>query len=88
MRRFFQAIVSSEDVERGKPAPDIFVRAAELLGVSRNECCVIEDSAAGVEAGLAAGMTVVAITNSLPPEKLARASKLVRSVKEIEQWLL
>ena len=88
LRPFFQAIVSSEDVERGKPAPDIFVRAAELLGVSRNECCVIEDSAAGVEAGLAAGMTVVAITNSLPPEKLARASKVVRSVKEIERWLL
>ena len=88
LRPFFQAIVSSEDVERGKPAPDIFVRTAELLGVSRNECCVIEDSVAGVEAGLAAGMTVVAITNSLPPEKLARASKVVRSVKEIEQWLL
>jgi HAD superfamily hydrolase (TIGR01549 family) len=88
LRRFFQVIVSSEDVERGKPAPDIFVRAAGLLGVSRSECCVIEDSVAGVEAGLAAGMTVVAITNSLPPEKLARASKVVRSVKEIEQWLL
>src|SRR5205823_464784 len=69
LRRFFRAVVSSEDVAHGKPAPDIFLRAAELLGVEPAECCVIEDSGAGVEAALSAAMTVIAITNSLPPEK-------------------
>jgi len=68
LRRFFRAIVSSEDVVHGKPAPDIFLRTAELLAVAPKDCCVIEDSAAGVDAGLAANMTVIAITNSLPDD--------------------
>jgi HAD superfamily hydrolase (TIGR01509 family) len=88
LRRFFRAVVSSEDVAHGKPAPDIFLRTASLLGVPPNDCCVIEDSAAGVEAGLAAGMTVIAITNSLPADKLNRATKVVRTYEEIELLLL
>lgn len=88
MRRFFRAIVSSEDVLHGKPAPDIFLRAAALLGVPAPDCCVVEDSAAGVEAALAAGMTVIAITNSLPAEKLARANQVVDGYDELERCLL
>jgi HAD superfamily hydrolase (TIGR01509 family) len=88
LRRFFRAVVSSEDVPRGKPAPDIFLRTAELLGVDPAVCCVIEDSEAGVEAGLAAGMTVVAITNSLTVDKLNRGTKVVRTYEEIESLLL
>ena len=88
LRRFFRAVVSSEDVAHGKPAPDIFLRAAELLGVQPTKCCVIEDSASGVEAALAAGMTVIAITNSLPAEKLSRATSVVETYEEIEQLLL
>ncbi len=88
LRRFFRVIVSSEDVAHGKPAPDIFLRTAELLDVAPKECCVIEDSASGVEAALAAGMTVMAITNSLPAEKLSRATRVVETYAEIEQLLL
>jgi len=88
LRRFFRVVVSSEDVAHGKPAPDIFLRAAELLNVAAKDCCVIEDSAAGVEAGLAAGMTVIAITNSLPAEKLSRATKVVSTYGEIGSLLL
>lgn len=88
LRQFFQALVSVQDVERGKPAPDVFLRAAELLGVATGACCVIEDSAAGVEAALAAGMQVIAITNSLPAERLARAHHVVKSYREIDQLLL
>jgi len=88
LRRYFRAVVSSEDVAHGKPAPDIFLRTAELLDVPPHDCCVIEDSAAGVEAGLAAGMTVIAITNSLPAEKLKRATKVVRTYDELESLLL
>jgi len=87
LRRFFRAVVSSEDVQHGKPAPDIFLRTAGMLGVAPQECCVIEDSAAGVEAALAAKMTVIAITNSLPPEKLERATRVVGTYEEIERWL-
>jgi HAD superfamily hydrolase (TIGR01509 family) len=87
LRRHFRAIVSSEDVPRGKPAPDVFLRAAELLGVAPAQCVVIEDSAAGVAAGRAAGMTVIAITNSLPAEKLAHAHHVVRDYDQIAQLL-
>jgi HAD superfamily hydrolase (TIGR01509 family) len=88
LRRFFPVVVSSEDVAHGKPAPDIFLRTAALLGASPGACCVIEDSEAGVQAGLGAGMTVIAITNSLPAEKLAQATNVVSSYGEIQQLLL
>jgi len=88
LRRFFRVVVSSEDVAHGKPAPDIFIRTAELLEVVPDECCVVEDSASGVDAALAAGMTVIAITNSLPAEKLSRATSVVETYAEIEKLLL
>ncbi len=87
LRRHFRTVVSSSDVARGKPAPDIFLRTAELLGVAPEACCVIEDSAPGVEAAVAAGMDVIAITNSLPREKLGRATWVVDSYEEIDQLL-
>jgi len=88
LRRFFRVVVSSEDVPHGKPAPDIFLRTADLIEVAPKDCCVIEDSASGVEAALAANMEVIAITNSLPAEKLARATRVVQTYREIEQLLL
>jgi HAD superfamily hydrolase (TIGR01509 family) len=88
LRRFFSAVVSVQDVPRGKPAPDVFLRAAELLDAPPGECCVIEDAAAGVEAALAAGMSVIGITNTLAREKLSRATHVVQSYNEIERLLL
>lgn len=54
LRQFFPVVVSTQDVAHGKPAPDVFLRAAELLGVAPAKCFVIEDSAAGVTAARAA----------------------------------
>ncbi len=88
LRRFFPVVVSVQDVPHGKPAPDVFLRAAELLGVAPDKCWVVEDSAAGVGAGLAAGMTVIGITNSLSAEQLARASHIVHTYGELEDLLL
>jgi HAD superfamily hydrolase (TIGR01509 family) len=88
LRQHFGAIVSVQDVPRGKPEPDIFLRAAELLQTPAHQCCVIEDSAAGVEAGLAAGMRVIAITNSLQAARLARAHHVVSTYREIDELLL
>ncbi len=88
LRRFFPVVVSVQDVAKGKPAPDIFLRAAALLGVEPAACCVIEDSAAGVTAARAAGMTAIAITNTLPAEKLTHANHAVRTYEEIERLLL
>ena len=87
LRRHFPVVVSVQDVARGKPAPDVFLRAAELLGVEPELCCVIEDSAAGVTAARAAGMTAIAITNTLPAGKLAHAHHVVQTYGEIGQLL-
>jgi HAD superfamily hydrolase (TIGR01509 family) len=88
LRRYFQAVVSVQDVARSKPAPDVFLRAAELLRIAPERCCVIEDAAAGVEGARAAGMHVIAITNSLPAEKLRHAHYIVATYAEIERILL
>jgi beta-phosphoglucomutase-like phosphatase (HAD superfamily) len=68
--------------------PDIFLRAAELLGVAPARCCVIEDSKPGVAAGRAAGMFVIAITNTHPAAELRQADRVVRSYAEIGRLLL
>jgi HAD superfamily hydrolase (TIGR01509 family) len=60
---FFKLIQSGEEVEFGKPHPDIFLKAAERLGIIPSECIVIEDSLNGVMSGKRAGMTVVAVPN-------------------------
>jgi HAD superfamily hydrolase (TIGR01509 family) len=88
LRRFFTAVITASEVKHGKPAPDIFLRAAQLLGMDPSECWVIEDSKPGVAAGLAAGMRVIAITNTHPAEELANATIVVRSYEEIERLLL
>ncbi len=88
LRRFFSAVVSAEDVPRGKPAPDVFLKAALILNTHPSDCCVIEDAAVGVEAALAAGMQVIAITNSLPQAKLSRATKVVSTYGELESLLV
>ena len=88
LRRFFGAVVSSQDVTHGKPAPDIFLRAAKLLDVPPESCCVIEDTIAGVTAARAAGMHVIAITNTYPATALHQASQIVDSYEPIASQLL
>ena len=88
LRRLFSAVVTSSEVEHGKPAPDIFLRSAELLRVPPESCWVIEDSKPGIAAGLAAGMQVIAIANTHPATELSRATHVVRTYKEIERLLL
>ncbi len=86
LRQHFQTIVSSSDVEHGKPKPDIFLRAADDMNVKPGAVCVIEDSEAGIEAGIQAGMHVIAITNSLPKERLTQAHHIVDTYQEISDY--
>jgi len=88
LARFFAAVVTDTEVPRGKPAPDIFLRAAQLLGVAPEKCCVVEDSKPGVAAGLAAGMQVIAITNTHPAAELRAATRVAQSYEEIGRLLL
>jgi len=69
----FAVIVTAEDVRRGKPAPDVFVTAAERLGVRPERCLVFEDSVVGVRAGRAAGMRVIGVTTAHTAAELTEA---------------
>lgn len=66
LRPRFRAVVDGQQVDRPKPAPDIYLRAAQLLGAAPSDCIVFEDSRAGIRAGLDAGMRVVGLTTTLP----------------------
>ena len=68
--RFEGRIFSATDVEHGKPAPDLFLLAADTMGAEPERCVVVEDAPAGVQAGLAAGMTVLGYAGLTRPEQL------------------
>jgi HAD superfamily hydrolase (TIGR01509 family) len=76
----FEAIVSGDDVAHSKPDPEIYLTAAQRLGVSPAECVAIEDAPAGVEAAKRAGMRCIAVTNSVAREQLQTADLIVTSL--------
>ena len=91
LSRLFQTAVTAEHVERGKPAPDVFLEVARQLGVEPARCVVFEDAPAGVEAGRAAGMKVVGVTTTHPGghlegvfREVARLDEL--TVPEVQNW--
>jgi HAD superfamily hydrolase (TIGR01509 family) len=83
---FFRATVSSEEVERGKPAPDVYLEACRRLEVAAARAAAIEDSRNGIRSAVAAGMRVVAIPNRhFPPdeETLGLAAVVLESLDEL-----
>ena len=84
----FDAIVSGLDIEHKKPAPDIFLKAAELIQVSPEKCLVIEDAVSGVTAGKAAGAKVLALTTSFTPEDLSEADWIAPNLAEADRGIL
>jgi HAD superfamily hydrolase (TIGR01509 family) len=83
---FFQVTVSSEEVERGKPAPDVYLEAVRRLGVGRENVVATEDSASGIRSAKAAGMHVIAIPNPhFPPpdDVLAEADLVLESLRNL-----
>ena len=76
----------SQDVQRGKPSPDVYLEAARRLGADPGECAAVEDSHNGIRSAKAAGMRVIAIPNPhFPPdeEALAHADVVLRSIAEL-----
>ena len=83
----FAATVSSEEVARGKPAPDVYLEAARRLDLAPDRCAAVEDSASGIRAAHAAGMRVLAYPNRhYPPrdEVLERADVVLASLAELD----
>ena len=79
----FQAIVTGHDVTEGKPSPQVFLMAAQKLGVKPENCVVIEDAVAGVTAAKRAGMHCVAVTSTHSRQSLKGADLIVKTLEEI-----
>jgi sugar-phosphatase len=77
------ALVTVDDVEKGKPAPDPYLRAAELLGVDPSRCLVVEDAPAGVQAAKSAGSAVLALRTTHGPQDLALADHHTASLDSV-----
>lgn len=87
LKRYFRVILTGDDVSRPKPDPEIYLKAATLLGVSPYECVVFEDSQTGIEAARAAGMAVVGLKTT--SSELAGAAVLIDDFDDpaLEMWL-
>jgi HAD superfamily hydrolase (TIGR01509 family) len=86
LRDRFAATVSSEELPRGKPAPDVYLEAARQLSTPPERCAAVEDSTNGLLSAAAAGMTVVAIPNrEFPPTRdaLSRSALVVDAIKQL-----
>ncbi|MGI8306723.1 HAD family hydrolase [Saccharopolyspora hattusasensis] len=91
LTRHFSATVSSAEVPKGKPSPDVYLSAADKLGQHPQHCLAVEDSSNGLRAAAAAGMTVVAIPNSdYPPaeDALAKASYIATDLDDVRSRLV
>ncbi|MFP4634476.1 MAG: HAD family hydrolase [Nitriliruptoraceae bacterium] len=89
LRSAFEALVTAEDVSHGKPHPEVYLTAAARLEVPPPACVVVEDSVAGVEAGVRAGMHVVAVPTTAPEQRLveAGAEVVLGHVAELQRYL-
>jgi beta-phosphoglucomutase len=82
MESRFQAVVGAHQVSRGKPHPETFLMAAELLGAEPSSCIVFEDALPGVEAAAAAGMKCIAVTTTNSPEAFADFDNVIRIIDD------
>jgi HAD superfamily hydrolase (TIGR01509 family) len=86
LRRYFAAVVSSDDVARGKPEPDVYLEACVRLGTAPERAAAVEDSANGIRAAHAAGLAVIAIPNpEFPPatEAVGLANLVLGSIEQL-----
>ncbi len=86
----FDTLVTGDMVRHGKPAPDIFLLAAEQLGVTPDACLVLEDSEAGISAAHAAGMRVICVPDlkQPAPETARKATAIYRTLDDVRHWLV
>lgn len=87
--KYIDVIASGEEVKNGKPAPDVFLLAAERLGVKPENCLVLEDSKFGVKAGFLAGMKVIMVPDSIQPDEETKkmTTFIAKSLKDVEIYL-
>ena len=85
LRKYFDAVVGAADVARGKPHPDVFLKAAERVGAAPANCIVFEDAPLGVEAARNAGMRCVVLTTTLPASAFAQFDNVIAIVSDFSE---
>jgi beta-phosphoglucomutase family hydrolase len=88
IKNLCDAITSTDEVEHGKPHPDIFLLTAKKLGVLPDNCIVIEDASRGIDAAIAAGMKCIAITTTHDRRELKKADKIIDSFTELSSDII
>lgn len=88
IRDYFSAVVTAEDVSRGKPDPEVFLKGAQKINRKPQNCVVFEDAHVGIEAGLAAGSKVIAVATTHDISELGKADTAVNSLEEVNWEML
>jgi beta-phosphoglucomutase len=83
IRHLFDILVDATGIIKGKPNPEIYLKAAKLLGIPPSDCIVFEDSISGINSGLSAGMRVIALATTHRPEELPKTSLIINDFTEI-----
>ncbi len=83
IRDKFTTIVSAHQVENGKPSPDVYLKAAEILGVPPHLCAVLEDTNTGIQSAKSAGMTCIAITTTYHSHEIFNADTIISTFDEL-----
>jgi HAD superfamily hydrolase (TIGR01509 family) len=84
----FNAIITGLDVENKKPSPDIYIKAAESIGLEPQECLVVEDAVSGIKAGKSAGCRCLAVTSSFNASELYEADWICESLLKVPEEVL
>lgn len=86
-RALFRHIITADDYERGKPAPEPYLMAIERAGFDVKNCAAIENAPLGIQSAKAAGLRTIAITTTLPPEHLREADEIITHYEELRRLL-
>jgi beta-phosphoglucomutase family hydrolase len=85
IKHYFDVVITAEDVKNGKPAPDVFLLAANRLNLKSEDCIVIEDAPVGIEAAIRAGMKSIALTTTHKREELYQADTIIEDLTNIHK---
>lgn len=83
LKRFFKVIVTGSDVNRGKPEPDIYLKALEGLSLASTQCIAVEDTILGIQSVKNAGLKCIAVTHTMGREKLSEADFVIDNLRDI-----
>ena len=87
IKNYFKVIISSDEVSKSKPEPDVYLKAVELLEVDKQDCIVYEDSRLGVEAGINAGIYTIGRRDDRFYQDINEANYIVNDIYELRDWI-